>query len=170
MAGLLDDAVAFAEAVLRADAAADLRQRVGRLAEVVGLAHAPFGGHAQPVGDVVMQRTVGLAERHAALRAARSLLLGLGVDEVGVDLVEVMRALVRATLLGHVALDCDKLEHALGHRPAAFPTPLLGTVSPLHPSREASNMMVQFMDFKTAKIARLLIAELGRTLDGPLCG
>src|SRR5437899_3162235 len=66
---LLDHAVAFAQAVLRADAAADLREIVGRGGKLVGLVDATLGGELQPVRDVVVQRAVDLTERHAALRA-----------------------------------------------------------------------------------------------------
>ncbi len=117
VAGLLDDAVALAKAVLRADAAADFRHGAGGLRQLIGLADAPFGGHPQPVGDVVVQRAMGLAERNAALRAARGLFPGLGVDEVGVDLVEVLRTGVHVALGGHAALDRHEFEHALSHRP-----------------------------------------------------
>src|SRR5262249_6033297 len=71
---LLDDAVAFAQPVLRADAAADLGEVVGRRSELVGFLETALSGELQPVGDVVVQRTMDLTERHAALRAARRLL------------------------------------------------------------------------------------------------
>jgi len=41
---------------------------------------------------------MSLTEGHAALRAARGLLGGLGVDEVGVDLMEVTAAGLRRAL------------------------------------------------------------------------
>ena len=93
VARLLDDAVALAEPVLRADAAADLGEGVGRLAELVGLAQPPLGGQLQPVGDVVVQRAMGLAVRHAALRAAARLLGRLLRRELAVDLAEVLAPL-----------------------------------------------------------------------------
>src|SRR5690606_33522007 len=68
VARLLDHAVALAQAVLGADAAADLRKVVGRLADLIGLFEPALGGQHQPVGDVVVDRTVDLAEGHAALR------------------------------------------------------------------------------------------------------
>jgi hypothetical protein len=57
---------------------------------------------------------MGLAVGHAALRAARRLLGRLGLGEVAIDLEEVVAAVVRVTLLGHVAADLDELEHLLG--------------------------------------------------------
>jgi hypothetical protein len=74
---LLDDAIAFAQPVLRADPAADFREVVGRRREFVGFVQPALGGELQPVGDVVVQRAMDLTERHAALRAARRLLGGL---------------------------------------------------------------------------------------------
>ena len=115
VAGLLDGAGALAQAVLRADAAADLRHRVGGLRQGVGFLEPALGGHPQPVGDVVVQRTVGLTERDAALRAARSLLAGLRVDEVGVDLVEIARTGLCGALGGRRAFYRRELQHALGH-------------------------------------------------------
>jgi len=58
---LFNNAVTFAQAVLRADAAANLGEGVGGLADLIGLAQAAFGREAQPVGDVVVQRAVRLA-------------------------------------------------------------------------------------------------------------
>src|SRR6185437_16540618 len=66
---LLDDAVAFAEPVLRADAAANLGKIVGRGTDLVGLLQPIIGGQLQPVGDVVAERAMHRAERHAALAA-----------------------------------------------------------------------------------------------------
>ncbi len=134
VAGLFDHAVAFAEAVLRTDAAADLRHGAGGLGEVVGFPDAALGGHPQPVGDVVVERAMRLAERHAALRAARGLFGGLGVDEVGVDLVEVLGAGLHVALGGRAALDLHEFEHALGHWPAALSTPGFGNRPALTPA------------------------------------
>src|SRR5665213_1616701 len=105
VAGLLDDAIAFTQAVLGTDAAAHLGHGAGGLGQLIGLADTPFGGHPQPVGDVVVQGTMGLAEGHAALRAPRRLLGRLGVDEVGIDFVEVASARLHVTLFRHGALE-----------------------------------------------------------------
>ncbi len=70
MARFLDHAIAFAQAVLRADAAANLGECIGGLADLVGLLQPPLGGQAQPVGNIVVQRAMRLAIRHTALRTA----------------------------------------------------------------------------------------------------
>jgi hypothetical protein len=62
-----------------------------------------------------MQRAVGLTEGDAALRAAGGLFRRLGVDELGVDLVEIARASVRRPLLRLLARHGDKFQHPLGH-------------------------------------------------------
>src|SRR5262249_52276941 len=67
--GLLDDAIAFAEPVLRADAPANFRHGIGCRRNLVGLLQPPFRCELQPVRDVVLQRTVRLTERDAALGA-----------------------------------------------------------------------------------------------------
>ena len=121
MAGLFDDAIAFAQPVLRADAAADLRHVVGCLADLIGLFEATLGGQLQPVGDVVRERAVHLAERHAALRAARSLSRGLLGNELGIDFMEVMRARVGGPFLRRLLVQRHEAQHFFGHdQPAAI--------------------------------------------------
>src|SRR5690606_33465191 len=123
VAGLLDDAAALAEPVLRADPAAYLREGVGEARQLPGLAHPALGSRLQPVGDVVVQRTVRLAERHAALAAPRSLGAGFRVGIVAVDLAEILPPLPGRTLLGHGTADFDELQHSLRH----LRRPLAGT-------------------------------------------
>src|SRR3546814_19249666 len=74
-----DHAIAFAQAILRADAAADLGHRRGRVRKLIGLAQPPLGGQAQPVGDMIVERTMHRAIGHAALRAARRLRVGIEI-------------------------------------------------------------------------------------------
>ena len=63
-----------------------------------------------------MQRAMALAVRHAALRTPRRLLLRTGVGELRVDLVEILVADVRVTLVRHLALGGDEFQHRLlGH-------------------------------------------------------
>ena len=112
---LLDDAVALAETVLRADATADLREVVGRGGEFVGLLEPALGGELQPVGDVVVQRTMDLTEGHAALRTARRLLGRLVLGESFIDLVEVAAPFGCRPLVGHGLRRSDELQHPLGH-------------------------------------------------------
>ena len=92
VAGLFDHAIAFAQPVLRADAAADLGKCVGGLGNLVGLLQAALRGHPQPVGDVVVQRAMGLAVGHAALAAAAGLVGGLAVGILAVNLAEILGA------------------------------------------------------------------------------
>ena len=117
VAGLLDDAVALAQPVLRADAAADLGEGVGLLRAQIGFLRAALGGQAQPVGNVVMKRAVALAVGNPALAAPARLLFRLGVGELAVDLVKVLGALGSRALVGHLPRHGDELEHRLrGHR------------------------------------------------------
>src|SRR5690606_36653820 len=112
---LLDHAVALAQPVLGADAAAHLGHVVGRRGQLVRLLDPILGGHAQPVGDVVVQRAMHLAERNAALLAARRLLRRpLGV-ELRVDLREITASLDHRPLVGHGLRYRDELHHFGGH-------------------------------------------------------
>ena len=121
VAGLLDDAVAFAEPVLRADPAADLREVVGRLADLVGLLEPARGSQHQPVGDVVMHRAMDLAERHAALGAAPGLLGRAGAVEFAIDLAEILAPVGRRPLVGHASVDLDELQHLVWHARSSSP-------------------------------------------------
>src|SRR5690606_31508904 len=98
MAGLLDDADAFAKLVLRADPPADLGHGVGGGGGEVGFAQPSFRLELKPIGNVVLQGTAGLAERHAALAAAAGLLGGGLGRELAVDLLEVQATLFRRPL------------------------------------------------------------------------
>ncbi len=114
---LLDDAIALAEPVLRADAAADLGKIVGRGRDLVGLLDPALGGELQPVRDVVRERAMHLAIGDAALRAARRLLrrrLGL---ELPINLGKVAAPLGRLPLARHRLLAHDELQQLLRHRP-----------------------------------------------------
>ena len=64
---------ALAQAVLRADAAADFRQRVGLVRQLRGLEQLAFLDQPQPVRDVVVHRALPLAVRIAAGEAAAGL-------------------------------------------------------------------------------------------------
>jgi hypothetical protein len=85
---VVERAGALAQAVLRADAAADLGQRIGLVAQLGGLEQVALVDQLQPVGDVVVHRALPLAVRVAAVDAARRTgrrLVGL---ELPVDLAE----------------------------------------------------------------------------------
>jgi hypothetical protein len=116
VARLFDDAIAFAQPVLRADAAADFGEGVGGLAQLIGLLQPALGGQPQPVGDVVVQGAMRLAIGHAALAAPAGLLGGLGVGEFAVDLVEIPGAQGCVAFLGHFLAQGHELQHLLrGH-------------------------------------------------------
>ena len=112
VAGKFDHAIAFAQTVLRADAAADFRHGAGQVRQLIGFAQAPFGGQAQPVGDMIVQRAMGRAIGHAALRAARRLFLGLVQNEGLADFQKVLSARISAALF-RIGLF---LAHELQHR------------------------------------------------------
>ncbi len=84
-------AVAFTKPVLRADAATDLGEGVGGLTDFHRPLPAPFGGQAQPIGNVVVQGQWSLAIGHAALAAPSRLLCRFLSRVFPIDLVEVLR-------------------------------------------------------------------------------
>ena len=89
---VVEGAGALAQAILRADAPAHLRQRVGLVRQLRGLEQVALLDQLQPVRDVVVDRALPLAERVAAGEAAARLLRGL-LGLVGrVDLAEVRDA------------------------------------------------------------------------------
>jgi hypothetical protein len=124
VARLLDDAIAFAEPVLRADAPADFGEIVGRGGNLVGLLQPPLGRELQPVGNIVMDRAMHLAEGHAALRAAAGLVGRLVGGEVGIDLVEILAPRLGPTLFRHGPPQGHETQHLGRH---GFP---LGTLLP----------------------------------------
>ncbi len=116
MPGLLDHAIAFAQTILRADTTAYLGESIGRLTDLIGFLKSPLGGQAQPVGNVVVQRAMGLAIGHATLTAPAGLLHGLGICELCVNLIKIFPAHTRVTLWRHVAVDSHEFQHwLLGH-------------------------------------------------------
>jgi len=113
MAGLLDHAVAFAQAILRTDAPANLRESVGGLTDLIGLLKAALRSQPQPVGDVVMKRAMCLAEGHATLRAPGRLLRRLFAGILLIDLVKILAPRLGVALMRHIAVDLSELEHRL---------------------------------------------------------
>jgi hypothetical protein len=112
---LLNDAIAFAKAVLGADAAANLGEVVGGGADFVCFLHPALGAQLQPVGDVVRQGAVYGAERDAALAAAAGLRFRGGLIEAAVDFLEIFTAYGHGTLLRRLLREADELQHAFGH-------------------------------------------------------
>jgi hypothetical protein len=92
---------------------ADLGEGVGGLADLIGLFEPPFGGQAQPVRDVVVQRAMALAIGHAALAAPAGLLGGLVCGVFTVDLVKILRPQCGGALFRHLFVCRDELEHPL---------------------------------------------------------
>ena len=58
MACKFNDAIAFAQTVLRTDTAANLGHSAGQVRQLIGFAQTAFGGEAQPIGNMVVQRAV----------------------------------------------------------------------------------------------------------------
>ena len=115
MAGLFNDAIAFTKPVLWADAPTDLGEGVCRLRGLISFPQPAFRRQLQPVGDVVVQRTMRLTERHPALRAARRLLRRLLNGVLAVDLVEILTAGFGAPLFRRLAPNIDEFQHPLRH-------------------------------------------------------
>ena len=113
VAGLLNHAVAFAKSVLGADAPANLWECVGGLTNLIRLFQSPFGGQAQPVGDVVVQRAMGLTIGHAALTAPAGLLFRLFIGVFSIDFLKVLTTQIRHAFLRHIPRNRCKLQHWL---------------------------------------------------------
>ncbi len=111
----LDHAIAFAKTILRTDPTTDLRHVVGGRSELVSFLHAPFGGHAQPVRDIVVKGTVHLAKRNAALLATRCLLGGTFRIELIIDLAKILTSQLSFALVRHRLFDGDKPHHSFCH-------------------------------------------------------
>ena len=121
---VVERAGAFAEPVLRTDAAADLGQRIGLVAEFGGLEQVALGHQLEPVRDVVVNRALPLAVRVAAVQAASGLLGRLFGGVVPVDLAEVLQPYHGLGLGRILSGDVEKLEVILAHvRSPAMPLP-----------------------------------------------
>src|SRR5690606_6373473 len=103
---VVERAAALAQAVLRTHAAAHLRQRIGRVAQVRGLADAVLLHQLQPLRDGVVHRALPAAVRVAAVQAAPGLVAGgLGAEA----------AIERAPVAGGAQLDRDAPRHLPRH-------------------------------------------------------
>ena len=101
VARLLDHAIAFAQAVLRADAAADLGEGVGLLAELVGLAQPALAVSSASRGCCCAAGNAsGNRARRTGCSARPARRPSLG--ELGVDLVKILRPQIGRALFGHV--------------------------------------------------------------------
>jgi hypothetical protein len=99
---LFDNAVPLAQTILRADTAANFGESIGGLGQLISFFQTPFGGQAQPIWDVVVERAMRLAVRHAALAATAGLLFGLGGCIAAINLIKIGRARLRLTFFGRL--------------------------------------------------------------------
>src|SRR3546814_13845666 len=73
-----------------------------------------FGRQLQPVGDMVAERAMDRAIGHAALRAARRLLLRLRQNELARDFQKIIVAFPGGAFLGIALSGQDKAQHLTG--------------------------------------------------------
>jgi hypothetical protein len=112
-----DDAIAFAQAILWADAAADFGHGRGAVGQFIGFAQAAFGGQAQPVGDVVVQRAMHRAIGDTALRTARGLFDRRVLRITVGDFSEILGTQIGGALGGIGLSVIHKFQHrVVGHR------------------------------------------------------
>ena len=104
---VVERARAFAQAVLRAHAAADFRQRIGFVAQRRRFMDATFARQFQPLRDAVVQRATPTAIGIAAIQAAARLLFCLGLAEASVEFAPV-------ALLGAIPMECAPASRATG--------------------------------------------------------
>src|SRR5690606_1924978 len=113
---LLDHAGAFAEPVLRADAAADFGEIIGRLADLIGFFKPAGRRHHQPVRNVVVNRAVDLAERNAALPAAAGLRLLPPAIEFVLYFVKILPPFFPRPLVRHFFFERYEFQHFFRHQ------------------------------------------------------
>jgi hypothetical protein len=109
--GLFDAAGAFAQAILRTDAAADFRHVVGGGGKGVLFLQAALRGEAEPVRNIVGQRAMVLTERNAALASARRLRFGVTDGKALVDLAKILKARLCGALSRRFSIKIGKPQH-----------------------------------------------------------
>ena len=107
---ILQCAGALAEAVLRTDTTANLRQGVGLVAEFGGLKNISLGDQLEPVGNVVVDRALPLAVGVTALQATVGLAGHLGRRILLVDLDILGLPGIEAFLVRLLPVDFNELE------------------------------------------------------------
>src|ERR1035441_6243194 len=112
---VIERAGAFAQPVLRADAAAHFRQRVGAMGQLGRFEQLALADQVQPVRAVVVNRAFPLTERIAAGQAAAGLLRGHFRFVARIDLVEHLDALGDLDLLGLAAREFQELQGLIDH-------------------------------------------------------
>src|SRR3569832_1881846 len=120
---VVERARAFAEAILRAHAAAHLGQRIGAMRQLRRFEDVVFLDQLEPVGNVVVNRALPLAIGVAATQTARCLRYRIFGIELAVDLAEILEAHRGHGPRGILARDLDELEifchctaNLFGHR------------------------------------------------------
>ena len=103
-----------------ADAAGEFGEVVGRVQHVERVLPAVAADQLVPVGDQVVDRTAVVAERDAAIHAARALLAHLGRRQRQDELLPRLEARLDLLVRPILALD---LEEALDHDPWTIPPP-----------------------------------------------
>ena len=110
---------ALAQPVLRTDASAHLRQRIGLMRELRRLEQLALVDQRQPVRNVVVDRAFPLAERVAAGQAAAGLLRGGLGAVLRIDFAKFPDAHFDRELVRIVARNFEKLQVFVGHAAAA---------------------------------------------------
>ncbi len=115
---VVERACALAEAILRTDAAANLRQRIGLVGKIGRLEQPAFLDQGQPVRDVIVNRAFPFAVGIAARDTAAGLSCGARTVVRAIDLAEVRDALFGRFLLRVAARDLEELQRVLRHHAA----------------------------------------------------
>jgi len=112
---LLQRAGALAQAILRAHAAADFRQRVGFVHQRGGLEQAALLHQLEPVRNVVVHRALPLAVGVTAVDATLRLGGRLGRGEIAGDLAVTKHANFDRHRARRLSRHIEKLEGLVGH-------------------------------------------------------
>ena len=111
-----NDAIAFAQAILRTDTAANFGHRAGQIGKLIRLTQAPFGGQAQPIRNMVVQRAMHRTIWHATLRTTRCLIGGVVGCITLSDFGKIFCAKLRGPLFRVGLRFRDKFQHRVfGH-------------------------------------------------------
>ena len=102
----------------RTDAAGELRKIVGRVQPPHRLFPTVLIHQLVPVGNDVVHRATGMAERHAAVHAARTLLAQLFVGQIAINLEPVVHPLGDRSPLRQFAIELQKSSRPSHDAPA----------------------------------------------------
>src|SRR5208282_1693773 len=121
--GLVDAQHAGGLAGRGTDAAGELGEVVGGMQAADGSFPAAVVHQIVPVGNEVIDRAAGVAERHAAIHAAGALLALLLLGEWLVDLLPVREPILHLAAGGLFAPDLQKSRHLTHAAPQLWPSP-----------------------------------------------